>query len=664
MNTKKLLLVITLLSFHLFSIAQKNKQFHVLSPDGKMDVLIDAGATTSWSVKHENVVIIATSAISLTLGNAEVLGKDVKLVSSKAELINSSFNTPVYKKKSVTDNCNQLTINCKGDYGLIIRAYNDGAAYRFFTKKKGEVVIQSEQANFNFEKDYKAFIPYVRDLRAKGDLFATSFEALYDEINISQFRKDTIAFLPVLVEIGDTKKAVITESDLEDYPGMYLNINPANRQELQGVYAPYALEEKQGGYNMLNNMVIKRANYIAKVNGTRNFPWRVVVVSDNDAALANSDMVQKLAAPSRVSDLSWIKPGKVAWDWWNDWNITHVDFRSGINTETYKYYIDFAAANKIEYIVMDEGWSKTDDLMNISSKINLEEIVNYGKQKNVGVILWATWYGVTLKMEEAFSKYAAMGVKGFKIDFMDRDDQKLVASLYQIAKKAAEYKLVVDLHGMYKPTGLQRTYPNVINFEGVKGMENVKWTPNDDVPHYDVTIPFIRMLAGPMDYTPGAMRNATKSYYRPNNSLPMSQGTRCHQMAMYVVFEAPLQMLADNPTVYMKEQECTNFIAAVPTVFDETVALAGKVGEYVAIARKKDNIWYVGAMSNWTTKELTIDCSFLGAGNYEADIFKDGINADRDATDYKKETIKLDASQKLTIHFAPGGGMAMRIVKL
>ncbi len=663
MNTKYTLLLAVLLSCQLIGLAQKSKQFHVLSPDRKIDILLDIGDGTQWSVRHENTVVIAASPMSLTLDNGEVLGNKVKIVSSKAEQINTSFNTPVYKKKTVVDNYNQLTIHCSGDYGIIIRAYNDGAAYRFFTKRKGEIIVQSEQANFNFDKDYTAFIPYVRDLRAKGDLFSTSFEALYDEINISQFRKDTLAFLPVLVNIGDNKKAVITEADLEDYPGMYINVNPTNHQSLQGVYAPYPLEEKQGGYNMLNNMVVKRANYIAKVNGNKNFPWRVLVISDNDAALANNDMVQKLASPCRLADISWIQPGKVAWDWWNDWNITHVDFRAGINTDTYKYYIDFAAANKLEYIVLDEGWSKTDDLMNISSRINLEEIVNYGKQKNVGVILWATWFAVTQKMDEAFAKYSAMGVKGFKIDFMDRDDEKLVASLYQIAQHAADHHLLVDLHGMYKPTGLQRTFPNLINFEGVKGMENVKWTPADDVPRYDVTIPFIRMLAGPMDYTPGAMRNATRSGFRPSNSLPMSQGTRCHQLAMYIVFEAPLQMLADNPTVYMKEQECTNFIAGIPTVYDETVALTGKVGEYVAIARKKDNIWYTGAMTNWTPRDITIDCSFLGEGNYEAEIFRDGINADRDATDYKRETIALDAAQKLTIHLAPGGGMAMRIIK-
>ncbi|MEO6549823.1 MAG: glycoside hydrolase family 97 catalytic domain-containing protein, partial [Ferruginibacter sp.] len=463
-----------------------------------------------------------------------------------------------------------------------------------------------------------------------------------------------------LVEAG-TKKAVILEVDLEDYPGMFVNAAEGSINGFKGVFAPYPLAELQGGYQKLNTIVSKRADYIATVNGTREFPWRVVVISDNDAALANNDMVQKLAAPSRITDLSWIKPGKVAWDWWNNWNISHVDFKAGINTETYKYYIDFASANHLEYVILDEGWSNDLDMMQVSEKINLKEIIAYAGKKNVGIILWASWYAAFNKLDEVFSTYSAMGVKGFKIDFMDRDDQKMVSSLYAIAKRAAEHKMLVDYHGMYKPTGLQRTWPNVINFEGVKGLENAKWAPNDDVPRYDVTLPFIRMVAGPLDYTPGAMRNATKSFFRPDNNLPMSQGTRCHQLAMYVVFEAPLQMLADNPTAYMKEQESTDFIDRIPTVFDETIALSGQIGEYVAIARKKNADWFVGAMSNWNERELVIDFSFLGDGNFEAEIFRDGVNANRDATDYKKDIQKVSSKDKLTIHLANGGGWAARI---
>ena len=374
----------------------------------------------------------------------------------------------------------------------------------------------------------------------------------------------------------------------------------------------------------------------------------------------NNDIVQKLASPPRLADYSWVKPGQVAWDWWNNWNITGVDFKAGINTLTYKYYIDFAAANKLSYIIMDEGWSNDFDLFKVKADLDLQAIIDYGKQKNIGVILWATWHTISQQMDTAFPHYAAMGIKGFKIDFFDRDDEKVVASTYAIARKAADNKLMVDFHGIYKPTGLQRTYPNVIGVEGVKGLENFKWA-NEDQPQYTTSIPFIRMLAGPMDYTPGAMRNATQATFRPINENPMAKGTRCNQLAEYVVFYAPLQMLSDNPTIYMKEQECTDFIRQVPTTWDETVPLDGKVGEYVAVARRKNDTWFIGAMTNWNSRNLTINFSFLPAGKYTAEIFKDGVNADRNATDYKKETITISSTDAINFHLAQGGGCAARI---
>jgi alpha-glucosidase len=656
-NITACLLVIISLSVN----AQKLKSFQLKSPDGKITVTIDATKNLSWSVKHENTQVVVPSFISLSLSNGEVLGKNVVVANSKMSSIQSNISAAVYKKAIVADNYNQLVINFKNNYGVIFRAYNDGAAYRFTANRKDSLIINSEQSEFNFDNDYKTFIPYVREPRYNGDKFQTSFESLYEERKLSEFLKDTLGMLPSLIELNDGKKAVILEADLESYPGMYLQSNSQTSNSLQGVYAPYPLAETGGGWNGINYIVTSRANYIAKTVGTRNFPWRALVISTNDKELADNDMVYKLASPSRVNDVSWIRPGKVAWDWWNDWNISHVDFKSGINTPTYKYYIDFAAANNIEYIVMDEGWSVKYDLDKISDKINLQEIIDYGKQKNVGVILWATAHAFMGKLDEELSKYAKMGVKGFKVDFFDRDDQKMVDFIYDLAKKGAEYKLMIDMHGMYKPTGLQRTYPNAIGFEGVRGMENVKWAPNDDVPSYDVTLPYIRMMAGAMDYTPGAMRNSNKANFRPINSMPMSQGTRCHQMAMFTVFEAPLGMLSDNPTVYQKEQECTNFIAKVPTVFDETVALDGKVGEYLAIARRKNDTWYVGAMSNWNARDITIDFSFLGDGTYEAEIFKDGINADRDATDYKKEVITVTKNSKQTISLSNGGGWTARV---
>jgi alpha-glucosidase len=653
------IVIFSLLLSASFTYSQ-SKVLHVKSPNGKIDMALESGAKISWYVKHENTEVIAPSTISLTLGDGVVLGNNAKVISAKKSTINTSFATPIYKKKTVIDAYNQVVVTFKGDFGLILRAYNDGAAYRFFTTKKGQIIVESEEADFNFAKDHKAFVPYVRDLREK-DMYSSAFEAMYDEIPLSKFVKDSLAISPLLIDLENGKKAAIVEAELEDYPGMYLTRNNQTQQGLQGTFAHYPKEERLGGYNKMNYMVAKRESYIAKTNGTRNFPWRAIIISESDKDLLNNDMVQKLSAPSQIADVSWIKPGKVAWDWWNDWNISKVDFKAGINTETYKYYIDFASKNHIEYVVLDEGWSEETNMLKVSPSMNIEELISYGKQKNVDIILWASWYAINQALDDAFSHYSKMGVKGFKIDFIDRDDQKMVTSLYDIAKKAASYKLLIDYHGMYKPTGIQRTYPNIVNFEGVKGLENAKWTPNDDMPRYETSIPFIRMLAGPMDYTPGAMRNATRADFRPSNSMPMSQGTRCHQLGMYVVFEAPLQMLADSPTAYMKEQESANFISQIPTTFDETIALDGKVGEYVAIARKKGDTWFVGGLTNWSTREMTIDLSFLGKGTYSAEIFKDGINAEKDATDYKREIIKVTNTDKLTLHMANGGGFAIII---
>lgn len=654
------LLTLSLLSFSILH-AQKNKGFEIKSLDNKTILDVEVGAKLQWSVKYNGQQIIAPSSISLQLESGEGLGDNVKVLSSKTATSDNVITAINYKKSNIPDQYNQLTINCKGDYGVIFRVYNDGVAYRFFTKRKGELIVKNEEANFNFTADHKSFVPYMWDYRG-GKIFNSSFEALYKEINISKFASDSLVFLPVLVAAENNIKIVILEADLEDYPGMYLNINQT-RKGFMGVYAPYPLESQLGGYESINYIPTKRADYIAKTDGTRNFPWRAIVISQEDKELLNNDMVQKLASPSRIADISWIIPGQVAWDWWNNRNISHVDFKAGMNTPTYKYFIDFAAANKIKYIIIDGGWTPALDLTKISPEINLQEILDYGKQKGVDVIVWASWYAVTQQMDKVFPLYSKMGVKGFKIDFVDRDDQLAVASLYQIAKKAADYHLLVDYHGVFKPTGLQRTYPNVIGYEGVKGLENYKWAIEDQ-PRYVVSIPFIRMMAGPMDYTPGAMRNSNKANYRSINSNPMSQGTRCQQLAMYVMFEAPLQMLSDNPTIYMKEQECTDFITKIPVTFDETVALDGKVGEYAAIARKNGDTWFVGAMTNWTARDLPLDFSFLGDGDYQAVVFKDGINADRDATDYKKEVIKISQDRKLNIHMAPGGGWSARIEKL
>ena len=474
---KHLSFIITTLLFITTVFAQKGKTFDVRSLDGNITLHVETGDKTLWSVQHKGQQIIAPSALSLQLQN-EVLGDKAIVTSSKTEKVTNTINAIDYIKATIPDNYNQLTLNCKGDYGIIFRVYNDAVAYRFFTKRKDDIIVKNEEANFNFTNDDKAFIPIQFDYR-EGKIFNSSFEALYHEIHLSGFPKDSLAFLPLLVDVGWQKS-----SDTRSRPGRLSRHVPRfewNTKRFEGCICSLS---HQCAYGRINYIPTERADYIAATTGTRNFPWRVIAIAEQDKDLLNNDIVQKLASPPRLTDYSWVKPGQVAWDWWNDWNITGVDFKAGINLNTYKYYIDFAAANKIPYIVMDEGWSNDLDLLKVKPELDLQGIIDYGKQKNVGVILWATWYAVSHQMDTAFPHYAQMGVKGFKIDFFDRDDQKVVASTYEIAKKAADNKLMVDYHGIYKPTGLQRTYPNVMGYEGVRGLENFKWAPNDDQPRY------------------------------------------------------------------------------------------------------------------------------------------------------------------------------------
>ena len=639
--------------------AQAQKQYSLSSPGGKLTVTVTAGQTLTWSLGYDGAPVADGEAAMILEDGC--FGKEVKVKSAKKASVNTSFATPIYKKAEVEDVYNALTLNCKGGYSVEFRAYDEAVAYRFVSDREHSYVVKNETARFSFAGDYPAFVPYVNDNRS-GERYCYSFESYYDEQSLSEMYPDSLAITPLAVCLDGGLKATIMEGGLEDYPGMFLKKGEGT--SLTAEFAPYPLESIVAGHSRLNLIPTVRAEYIAKVEEPRSFPWRAVLVTEKDTRLADNDMAQRLAPECRIDDLSWIKPGKVAWDWWNTCNLTGVDFESGMNTPTYKAFIDFAAANGLEYIIIDEGWSGKESLLeDLNPEIDLPEIVEYGKQKGVGVILWSSWRNALDETEEAFSHYEELGVKGFKIDFFDRDDQPLIKSVEEIAAAAAEHHLLLDLHGL-KPFGIQRAYPNILNFEGVKGLENAKWepivdgVPFHDFPRYDVTIPYLRMLPGPLDYTPGAMMNATKDHFRTDNDHPMSQGTRVHQMAMYTVYEAPLQMLADSPSKYIKEQECTDFIASVPTTFDETLALDGEMGEYIVIARRKGDTWFVAAMTDWTAREISISLDFLGEGSHEAVIFSDGANAHKEATDYKRTTATVSSGDTLNVRMAPGGGFA------
>ena len=645
--------------------AQPN-DYVLASPDGKLQVMVETGDGIHYSLVHDGDLLVGRSEIGMYMTDGSKFGglEQVKKASTRG--VDQTIKAILYKKAEVVDKFNELTLKFK-EFSLVFRAYDDGMAYRFVSHKEDPYNVDHETAEFNFAKDWNMWAAYVaQHTESLESQYYNSFENTYSYTPLSSWNKERLAFLPLMVEGPRGKKVVVTESDLIDYPGMYL-YNEKGDKNLSARFAPYPNEVRQGGHNNLQLEVRSRQPYIAKCVGNEKFPWRIIAVSEDDVQMADNDMVYRLARPADTTiGWNWVKPGKVAWDWWNDWNIAGVDFKSGINTETYQHYIDFASANGIEYVILDEGWAVNGaaDLFQVVPEIHLEKLVKYASERNVGLILWAGYWAFDRDMEKVCKHYSNMGIKGFKIDFMDRDDQHMVQFHQRAAMTAARYKLMVDFHGTYKPSGLNRTYPNVINYEGVHGLEQMKWSPASvDQVTYDVTFPFIRMMAGPVDYTQGAMRNATRSNYHPVYNEPMSQGTRCRQLAQYVVFESPLNMLCDSPSNYSKETECMEFISTVPTVWDETRALCGEVGKYIAMARRSGDDWYVGCMTDWNERTLTLDLSFLPQGVYSVELYRDGVNADRRASDYKKEVFDLPLNGLLKVKMAPGGGFAAKIVK-
>ena len=661
----KRLILACALALMCFGLSAAPKVYGLVSPNEKLHVQVETGEGVFYKLYHDGDLLLDKSEINMLLTDGTIYGGVQKNPKVSFKAVNQTLPTHIYKKAEVKDNYNEMTLKYKG-FSIVFRAYDEGMAYRFVSESKVPFAVESECAQFNFPADWNSWVPYVLARKdGKISKYWNSFENTYEYGPVSAWNKDGLAFLPVMFEGPKGKKVVVTEADLMDYPGMYL-VNKDGNISVEGEFAPVPKTLKQGGHNELQMLVMETESYIAKLDAACAFPWRIVTVSENDAQMADNDMVWKLATPADpAADWSWVKPGKVAWDWWNDWNLYGVDFRAGINNDTYKYYIDFASKNGIEYVILDEGWAvnKKADLFQVIPEIDLQMLTDYATERNVGLILWAGYWAFDRDMEKVCEYYSKMGIKGFKVDFMDRDDQVMVDFHRRASEMCAKYKMMVDFHGTYKPTGLHRTYPNVVNFEGVHGLEQMKWdTPETDEVTYDVTIPFIRMVAGPFDYTQGAMRNATKKNYCPINTEAMSQGTRCRQLAEFIIFDSPFSMLCDSPSNYMSEPECTKFIADVPTVWDETKVLDGKVGDYIVTARRSGDAWYVGAMTDWDARDMVVDLSFLPAGNYQIEVFKDGINADRAARDYKK-TVEDFTPGKVNIHMAPGGGWTAKITK-
>ena len=652
---KRILLALASLTASLLlGAAPAVKSYTLSSPDGALQLSVSAGNGLTYSLFRGETRLLDGARIGLTLTDGRCLGGKVRKVlrGSQDQEVEAQF----YKSARVRERYNFLTLRLT-DFDVEFRLFDGGAAYRIVPRVKGAFQVQEELAQMRFAADFPAWIPYID----KNVNFSTSFESQYTQSPLSGWDPSKLAFLPVLVDAGGCK-LLLTESGLTNYPGMFLD-NPAGDASVQGVFAPVPKAWKQGGHHMLQKVVTEREAYIASFEKAEPLPWRIALVAAEDKDLLESD-IPWLLGEAPQGDFSWVRPGKVAWDWWNDWNLYRVPFKAGINNETYKYYIDFAASQGIEYVILDEGWAVNlqADLFQVIPEISVRELVDYGRDRGVGIILWAGYWAFNRDMEKVCRYYAEMGVKGFKVDFMNADDQQMVQFYTQAAATAARFGLLLDFHGAFKPAGLQRTWPNVLNFEGVFGLENMKWAPAEvDQVTYDVTIPFIRNVAGPMDYTQGAMRNATRSNYRPVNDEPMSQGTRCRQLAEYTVFFAPLNMLCDSPSNYLAEPECTAFIASVPTVWDETVALCGRTGEYVAVARRSGECWYVGALTDWNARTLELDLSFLGEGDWQMEVFMDGPNADKAARDYLRREEPVPAGRTVWARLAPGGGWTARI---
>lgn len=659
-NNKKLCLAILslLLLIRNASFAAKEKKYVLSSPDGTLKVEISAGNELAYQVMHGNDTILSHSNIGLVLENGTIVGKTPRITGERRRKIKDNIESPFYRFKEFVATGNELDLKLKGGFGIIFRAYNEGVAYRFYTTQSSDIIIKEEQAEFNFKEDYTAYLPYTTNDKKP---MVMAYQNVYDITPLSK-AQPKLAFLPVTVDCGSVKLTLL-ESDLEAYPGMFVQ-SQQGKYGLKGVFAPYPAKTDFYPWRK-QEYVTETTDFISRSRGSRSYPWRVLAITEKDTDMPVNNLVYALASPNRIGDTSWIKTGKVAWDWWNDWNLKGVPFKVGINMDTYKYYIDFASRNGLEFIVLDEGWyaPKSGDMLTVIPELDLTELIAYGKSKGVEIVLWTVFNVLDSQLEAACKKYADMGIKGFKVDFLDRDDQTAVEMVYRIAEMTARYKLTLDLHGIYKPTGINRTYPHIINFESVFGMEEVKWTDiKNNMPLYDVTFPYIRMMAGPVDYTPGAMRNATKADWRAMYYTPASMGTRCHQLAAYIVHDSPFTMLCDAPTNYLNEQECVDFIASLPVEVDSTFIASGELGKYIVTVRKKDVNWYIGGMTNWDERDVQLDFSFLPEGmSYTAVLFKDGVNANKQAEDYRKETIRIDKDSRLTLHLASGGGFAMKL---
>ena len=632
------------------------QQSYVLySPDSSLRLEVKTGKQLSYSLFAGALQLMHSSAVDLQLNNGKKLSDQLAVKKSAYRKVKETVNVPVsYRRPAITEHYQQLTLQFKQPFTIEFRMYNNGMAYRIGTNFKSDIIIENETALFEMDPQSSVWFAHI-DERVDMDRYHTSFEGAYKKEILSAIPDTMLTYAPLTVVLPNGYLIAISDANLHDYPGMFLQ---KKGDGLQGVFAPYPLKEVMTEGEFPQLIVTERAHYIAQTSGTRMFPWRAVLVAKNDIELVENDLVYLLGDATTLNNVSWIKPGKGTDEWITGINLFNVPFKAGLNTATYKYYIDFAKRFGFDQIMLDAGWSDYKNLFSIHPDINMPELVAYAKEQNIKLMLWTLCSTLDKQLDSALAQFKQWGISSIMTDFMDRDDQKMVQFYHRIAKACAEAEISVMFHGAFPPKGFNRTWPNAITQEGVLGAEWNIWSELA-TPEHNVAIAYTRMLAGPLDYEPGLLLNAQKDQFRPIGKNPMSQGTRCHQLAMFVVYDSPLQIFSGNISQGMQEPAFMELLGSVPTTWDETKILEGKIGEYIITARRKGNDWFIAGLNNSEARSITLPLSFLSAEKYSSTICKDGINANSYGSDYTLTTHSFSNSETVTIQMAAGGGFML-----
>lgn len=649
----------TIIAF-LLTVTVSGKQYTISSPDGKTFVKVDLEDTSiTYMVEYEGRELLSRSAIGIELVSKGKTNTHWSLKKLENRSVNQVIHPPVKEKRAVIpDVYNESVFRFKNNISLEFRVYDDGVAYRFSSNIIGEVIVNNELVNFTIASDALLHYSLLTE-RTYADKYHTPFEEPYVESRFDTLPENRLIFTPMLVSRSNLPKLLITESDIEDYPGMFLTKKEG--PVLQGEFALYPLKEEVVGDEFKQKAVTERAGFMAKTKGVRTYPWRIIAIAPADGDLLTNDIVYRLGRTPGFSDFSWIKPGKSTEEWITGLNLYGVDFRAGINTETYKYYIDFASQFGFEYVMLDAGWSNVDNLFEITPGMDIEEIARYAEKRGVGLIFWTLALTMENQMEEALDMFKRLGVKIVMTDFIDRNDQIAVNFMHKFAEECARKKLMCMIHGASPPYGFSRTYPHMLTREGGLGSEYNLWSTKAN-PDYDLMVPFIRMAAGPMDYEPGLLQNSTREHPEKGGfERVIAQGTRMHQIAMFVIYESPLQLFSGNLSDAFREPELMTFTGRIPTEWDETRIIRAELGKIIVEARRLGDIWYVAAMNNWEPIEMSVALDFLPEGRFEAEEAADGINADRNPHDYKIRRYEVDSKDKVNIKLAPGGGFVLKI---